>query len=109
MRVAANILLLFGILIALFLVSRPLGAAFTLFAVVTIVGLYFVRGIAVPYQKAHRDAMTDLQGFLEERLAGTEDIRSCGAVDFVLRHSFNCRRRFFAVFGKPRYTACWWG
>jgi len=100
LRVVANILLLLGILIALFLVNRQLGLAFTLFAVVTVISLYFVRGVAVPYQKAHRDAMTDLQGFLEERLAGTEDIRSSGAVDYVLRQLFQLQFNIFRCFRK---------
>ena len=43
-----------------------------------------MRGIAIPYQKKFREAIADLFGYLEERLAGTEDIRSSGAVDFVL-------------------------
>ncbi len=70
---------------ALFASIGQLGLAFTLFAVATLVGLNAVRGVAIPYQKAQRDANTALFGFLEERLAGTEDIRSSGAVDFVLR------------------------
>jgi ATP-binding cassette subfamily B protein len=93
LRVAGNLLLLGGILIALFAINPRLGVAFTIFAVVTLVGLFLVRGVAVPYQKAHRDNMTLLQGFLEERLAGTEDVRSCGAVDFVLRQLIGLQQR----------------
>ena len=100
LRVAGNILLLTGILIALFLVDRQLGWVFTLFAVATIIGLFIVRGVAVPYQKAHRDNMTELQGFLEERLAGTEDVRSCGAVDFVLRQLLRLQQKILESFRK---------
>jgi ABC-type multidrug transport system fused ATPase/permease subunit len=88
LRVAANLLLLLGIIIVIFFVHWQMGLAFALFTVVTMVGLYLVRGIAVPFQKTHRDAVTDFFGFLEERLAGTEDIRSCGAVGFTLRRLF---------------------
>jgi len=87
-RVAANLLLLFGIIVVVFYVHWKMGIAFAVFTIVTLVGLYLVRGIAVPYQKAHRDAVTEFFGFLEERLAGTEDIRSSGAVGFTLRRLF---------------------
>lgn len=87
-RVAANLLLLVGIIIVVFYVHWKMGVAFAIFTVVTLVGLYLVRGIAVPYQKAHRDIVTEFFGFLEERLAGTEDIRSSGAVGFTLRRLF---------------------
>jgi len=44
-----------------------------------------VRGLAIPHQKAFRESTSELFGYLEERLSGTEDIRSSGAVDFVVR------------------------
>lgn len=87
-RVVGNILLLLGILVALFFTNWQLGLAFACFAISTIFALNRVRGVAIPYQKAFRDANTQLFAFLEERLAGTEDIRSCGAVDYVLQQLF---------------------
>jgi ABC-type multidrug transport system fused ATPase/permease subunit len=60
------------------------GMVFTGFAALTLVALNAVRGIAIPYQKKMREAIADFFGYLEERLAGTEDIRSSGAVEFVL-------------------------
>jgi ATP-binding cassette, subfamily B, bacterial len=83
-RVLGNLLLLLGILGALLFEDWRIGLAFTTFTILTMVGLYAVRGIAIPYQKKFREAVADLFGYLEERLAGTEDIRSSGAVDFVL-------------------------
>jgi len=82
--VLGNLLLLLGILVVLFLEDWRAGLAFTLFAAISLLALNRVRGIAVPYQKARRQANADLFGFLEEQLAGTEDIRSSGAVDFVM-------------------------
>jgi ATP-binding cassette subfamily B protein len=83
-RVIGSLLLLLGILFAFFLEDWRVGVAFTLFASVTLFVLNRVRGLAIPHQKAFRAASADLFGFLEERLAGTEDIRSSGAVDFVI-------------------------
>jgi ATP-binding cassette subfamily B protein len=84
-RVIGNLVLLTGILVVLFFEDARVGSAMTAFAVIAVFALVRVRGIAVPYQKAFRAAVADLFGFLEERLAGTEDIRSSGAVDFVIR------------------------
>jgi ATP-binding cassette subfamily B protein len=83
-RVIGNIILLFGVLVALFLEDWRIGVAFAIFSVVALFTLNRMRGISIPYTKALRAATADLTGFLEERLAGTEDIRSSGAVDFVM-------------------------
>lgn len=83
-RVIGNIILLLGIDIALFLEDGRVGGGFLAFSMLALVGLNRVRGVAIPFQKALRQASADLFGFLEERLAGTEDIRSSGAQDFVL-------------------------
>ncbi len=96
-RVLGNILLLFGILISLLLVDWRVGLAFTGFAILTLLALNAVRGIAIPYQKMMREATADLFGYLEERLAGTEDIRSSGAVDFVLLGIYRLSARILKV------------
>lgn len=84
-RVVANLILLAGILLALYLEDWRLGLALTAVAAASLYALNRVRSIAVPHEKARREAESVLFGFLEERLAGTEDIRSSGAVDYVIR------------------------
>jgi len=84
-RVLGNLVLLVGILFALLLEDWRLGLVYTIFSVITLYALNRVRGLAIPHQKALRKANADLFGYLEERLSGTEDIRSSGAVDFVIR------------------------
>ena len=42
----------------------------------------------MPHQKARREAEAQLYGFIEEQLAGTEDVRSSGAVGFSIRELF---------------------
>jgi ATP-binding cassette, subfamily B, bacterial len=84
-RILGNLLLLIGIVIALYLEDWRLGIAITAFSGLALVSLNAVRGLAVPHQKAFRESTSELFGYLEERLAGTEDIRSSGAVDFVVR------------------------
>ncbi len=80
-----NLLLLVGILAVLFFEEWRAGLAFTIFALVSLVLLNQVRDIAIPHQKARRQAEAELFGFVEEQLSGTEDIRANGAVGFVLR------------------------
>ena len=87
-RVLGNVLLMAGIGIALWLQDWRLGVAFAVFAATLLFVLNRMRDIAVPYQKVRRQAEADLFGFLEERLTGTEDIRSNGAVNYVLRRLY---------------------
>lgn len=82
--VLGNIILLLGILTVLFLEDYRIGIAFTLFTSSTVFILFKVRNIAVPVNKARREEESKLFGYLEERLAGTEDIRSSGAVEHVI-------------------------
>ena len=88
LNLIANGMLLIGILIALFIEDWRAGLAFTVYSFLTITILGRLKDIAVPHQKARREAEAQLYGFVEEQLAGTEDIRSSGAVDFSIRELF---------------------
>jgi len=87
-RLLSNLLLLVGILVVLFFEDWRIGIAFTLFVIFALIALSRVRDIAVPDQKARRQADSELYGFVEEQLNGTEDVRSSGAVDFSIRELF---------------------
>ena len=88
LNLIANGLLLIGILAALFIEDWRAGLAFTIYSILTIVILGRLKDIAVPHQKARREAEAQIYGFIEEQLAGTEDIRSSGAVDYSIRELF---------------------
>jgi ABC-type multidrug transport system fused ATPase/permease subunit len=88
LNLVSNGLLLIGILIALFLEDWRAGIVFSIFSAATILILGRLKDIAVPHQKARRQAEAEMYGFIEEQLAGTEDIRSSGAVDFSIRELF---------------------
>ena len=47
---------------------------------------------AVPSWEKERQASADLYGFLEERLSGTEDIRSNNAMQYVLDRFYRLTR-----------------
>ena len=88
LNLIANGFLLVGILIALFIEDWRAGLAFTVYSFLTIFILGKVKDIAVPHQKARREAEAQYYGFIEEQLSGTEDIRSSGAVGFSIRELF---------------------
>lgn len=92
LNLIANGLLLIGILIALFIEDWRAGLAFTIYSFLTIYILGKVKDIAVPHQKARREAEAQYFGFIEEQLNGTEDIRSSGAVGFSIRELFRHQR-----------------
>ncbi len=81
----SNLLLILGILFALYLEGLVIGIAFTIFTLVALISMYFVRNIAVPYWKEVREAATNIFGFVEERLGGTEDIRANGGIPSVMQ------------------------
>jgi ATP-binding cassette subfamily B protein len=100
-----NFLLIVGILAALFREDWRIGLAFTIFAVIAMVAMILVRDIAMPHQKARRQAEADLFGFVEEQLTGAEDIRSSGAVGFSLREL----HRLQAAVKRHDWKASWKG
>ena len=52
-----------------------------------------MRDVAVPHFREAQQADAELFGFLEERLSGTEDVRSSGSTSYVMRPFFEHARR----------------
>ncbi len=90
-----NVLLMAGILVVLYFEEWRAGLAFSVFALAALLLLNLVRGIAIPQQKARRQAEAEMFGFIEEQLSGTEDIRANGAVAFSLRQLALLQARIF--------------
>jgi ATP-binding cassette subfamily B protein len=84
-QVVGNGLLLLGVLALLVREDWRVGATVGTFAVGALVVLARLRNIAVPHWAAQRQASAELFGFLEERLAGTEEIRANGAEIHAMR------------------------
>ncbi len=91
-QVIGNALLLVGILALLFREDWRVGLVMTVFSVLALLTLARLRNIAVPHWVVERQASADLFGFLEERLSGTEDIRSNGAESYVMRRFYRLMR-----------------
>ncbi len=90
-------LLVVGILVVLFLEDWRIGAALTIFACIAFIVLARIRGIVVPYWTATRQASADMYGFVEERLAGTQDIRANGGQAYVMHHFYRLQRAAWRV------------
>ncbi len=92
-QVLGSGVLVAGILVLLWWEDWRIGLALTLFALTAIMVLVRMRNVVVPYWAATRAASADMYGFLEERLAGTQDIRANGAQAYVMRHFYRLQRR----------------
>lgn len=84
----SNVVLMIGVLVLLFFEDWRVGAGMSVFALAALVILIRMRSIAVPYWTAVREARAHFYGFLGERLAGTEDIRSSAATGYVMRQFY---------------------
>ena len=91
-QVLGNVFLLVGILVLLYRENAWVGLILSAFALVAFLILARFRDIAVPHWAAERQTSSELFGFLEERLAGTEDIRSNRAQAYVLNKFYQLMR-----------------
>ena len=94
-RVLGGILLLAGILVVLWLENALIGAAMTIFTLLELAVLARTRSVAVPATTLEREAHAKLFGFIEERLAGIEDVRANGAGAHALHRFLVPVRTFF--------------
>jgi ATP-binding cassette subfamily B protein len=91
-RVAANVLLIIGILTLVLRTSAPAGIALLCYTFVTLAVLVYVQRIGVQRWNAARAAWGEQMGFIEEHYAGTEDLRGVGAEAFVLYRLYGYMR-----------------
>ena len=87
-KVLGNAVLLVGILVLLFREDWRVGAVYAVFTGSALLILRRLMESSIPYFKESRQASAMLLGFLEERLAGTEDIRSSGSVPYVINRFY---------------------
>ena len=103
--VIGNGLLIAGVLALLTFVDWRIGAGLGLFVMLALIALLHIRAVAVPFSAAERAASAGFYGFVGEYIAGLEDVRSSGAVAFVLRRCAALMRSWLAV----TRTAGMWG
>jgi len=92
LQVFGNMLLVVGILIVLTKEDWRVSTSLGIFVAITFMVLVRMANIAVSSWEAERQASANLFGFLEERLSGTEDIRSNNAGSYVLDRFYRLMR-----------------
>lgn len=96
-QILGNLLLLVGVLVALWLEDWRVGLPMLVFAVGSLVGIARTRTFAVKHWRAARQVSAELYGFIEERLGGLEDIRASGAGAYVVRRLLDKARERIRV------------
>ena len=94
-QLLGNSLLLIGVMVVLLREDMRVGAAIGTFVVITLLVLVRLRNLAVPHWRRSREASARFFGFVEERLAGTEDIRASNARAFTLYRFHQLLRTFW--------------
>lgn len=85
LRVLFNLLLIGGVIVLLWREDWRMGVAGAIYALLTVAVLQTMQRRNVQYAGAFRAAQAALDGFLEERLSGREDVRANGGEGYVLR------------------------
>jgi ATP-binding cassette, subfamily B, bacterial len=91
---ATDLLLLVGVLIITLLENWQIGIAFVGFTGFAIILLYSMRNIATKEFELDRQTRAGLFSFLEERLAGANDIRANGGINYTVNRLFETMRRY---------------
>ncbi|TMV50881.1 ABC transporter ATP-binding protein [Paenibacillus mesophilus] len=93
----SNLLLVVGILVLLFREGWIIGAGMSVFAVVAVYAIQYIRKFAIPHWGKLRQISADFYGFLSEHLEGTEDTRANGASSFVMHKFYSHLRAWLPV------------
>ena len=104
LRVVGNALLIIGILVLVLLEDWRISLALTLLAITGMVVLNKLNQLATPHWVKGRQASANLAGFLEERLAGTEDIRANGATAYKMNALYRLMRDLMLRYRAARVT-----
>ena len=91
-RVAANVLLIAGILFLVMRANVLAGVTLLLYTGVTVLALLLVQRIGAARWYAARTAWADQMGFIEEHYAGVEDLRGVGAESYVVQRLYGLMR-----------------
>lgn len=96
-QVLGNGLLIIGVIVVLFRQEWLIGVGFLLFVVIAGTVLNYVVKLAIPSWEAFMAMGAKLFGFIEERLAGAEDIRANGAADYTMLRLHQTLREQYVV------------
>ncbi len=94
-KIVGAMLLMSGALVLLCIENWKVGAIMALFVIVAVFVLERMKEIAVPSTEREREASAGFYGFIEERLAGLDDIRGNGAGAYVMHRFHAVNERMF--------------
>ncbi len=100
-----NAILLVAVLILLFRENWLAGVVLTLFALISLTVILRMRNVSVSNWRANREESTKTYGFIEERLAGREDVRTSRAQSYVMKGYFDHMWRWFRVRVKAAFVS----
>lgn len=101
-QIVGNLLLLLGIIVVLFFQDWRAALALGISTLLLLGGVNALRNLSIPQWRIFRQSSAELYGFLEERIGGTEDIRSSGAQAYMLRRLYHYTRTRFYTGRKAR-------
>ncbi|MGH8912364.1 MAG: ABC transporter transmembrane domain-containing protein, partial [Acidimicrobiia bacterium] len=101
-RLAGSGLLLLGVLVVSTVENLLLGLGIGLYVIAVLVLLTRMRSYAVAAAEEEREASAILYGFIEERVAGIEDIRANGGGEYTMFRFVDVMRDFYT-----RTVAAW--
>ncbi len=94
-QVLGNLLLMLGVLVMLLLEDWRIGLAMGLCLVASVFVINATRNLAISAMDEERQASAELFGFLEERLAGLQDVRANGAGAHVMKGMYTLMRELY--------------
>ncbi|UAJ72239.1 ABC transporter ATP-binding protein [Synechocystis sp. PCC 7339] len=110
LQVLGNGLLVVGVLAVLWFEQWQAGLGLSLFALLALGILGRLQSLAVGPWQIYRGISADFYGFITEYLAGLEDIRSNGAVDYVMNRFYRLMRNWLRAFHQARLqSTLLWG
>ena len=104
-QILGNIIMLVAVLVLLFRENWLAGLVLSVFAFITLAVILRMRNVSVTNWRANREESTATYGFIEERLAGREDIRTSAAESYVMKGYFDHMWRWFRVRVKAAFVA----
>lgn len=101
-RLVGAVLLIAGVVLVMFLTDWRVGLVMGVFAFGSLALMVHLSRYAVHESEEERQANAELFGFVEERLAGLDEIRANGAGPYTMRRLFEIGRTWF-----QRTTNAW--
>lgn len=83
-QLASNLLLMLGVLVLLWLVDWRVGLSLTLVGLIGLLSLNWINTRLVPRWQALRQVSSEMFGYLEEWLGGTEEIQTNAAAPYIM-------------------------